>query len=235
MPSGTSIGFPKKVPPPMDQSCVLYYKMDEASGDIKDWSVNNNTGKATDLTYSQTGKFGTACLFNGTTSFVDGGNGASLNFERTDPFTISIWASLISLTGSDDDLISKMDANSPFRGYTLTLATGGVLIFYLINSYSSNCIKVTFDGTYLDSVMRNYVVVYDGSSDAHNIKCYVNGVNTSFVVGYDSLSGTTQTAVNLNIGRRQNSRYLNATIDEVRIYNRALTASEVKQLYMAGR
>lgn len=38
-------GFPKKIPPPIDQSCVGYWKFDEWSNDtIKDFSGSNNTG-----------------------------------------------------------------------------------------------------------------------------------------------------------------------------------------------
>ena len=68
---------------------------------------------------------------------------------------------------------------------------------------------------------------------------YVNGqLSTTltanvwqFVVIADT---TAENARNLDIGRTQDTNYLEGLIDEVRIYNRALGADEVQDLYRLG-
>jgi hypothetical protein len=74
------------------------------------------------------------------------------------------------------------------------------------------------------------VAVYDGTS----MKIYKNGVA---LPGSTSFSGNIGTSsYNVNIGQRvgDNSYRWNGSIDEVKIYNRALSASEILADYNAG-
>jgi hypothetical protein len=60
---------------------------------------------------------------------------------------------------------------------------------------------------------------------------YVNGV----LKGQTPFSGTLkQTAFNVYIGRRTDGLFFNGLIDDVRIYNYALTSEQVKQVYNGG-
>ena len=63
---------------------------------------------------------------------------------------------------------------------------------------------------------------------------YVNG---GLVAGAVEGSDTTPniTAAPAVIGRLDGSRWFKGIIDESRYYNRALTAAEVKQLYLMGK
>ena len=64
------------------------------------------------------------------------------------------------------------------------------------------------------------------TSDASNVmKLYINGVLDS------QLSGTPQTIGNINIGSGVSSYFFNGKIDDIVIYNRALTPAEVTQIY----
>jgi hypothetical protein len=58
-------------------------------------------------------------------------------------------------------------------------------------------------------------------------------------VGSTAASGSITTATgSTNLGRRSYSgaeAYFNGTIDEVRIYNRALSAEEIQLLYTIGK
>jgi hypothetical protein len=57
---------------------------------------------------------------------------------------------------------------------------------------------------------------------------YVNGVQ----VATNSQSGTVSSITSINIGRYSGSGYyVNGLIDDVRVYNRALSASEVAAIY----
>ena len=63
-------------------------------------------------------------------------------------------------------------------------------------------------------------------------RVYLNGV----VDGRANVAGKIAESNNeLRIGRGEPAGYFNGTIDDVRIYNRALSAGEVKQLYNIGK
>lgn len=224
MPTGTTIGFPKKIPPPIDQSCVGYWKLDEASGNIKDWSGNGNTGTAYNLTYSQPGKFGTACSFNGTTSYVDCGTGSSLNMGTND-FTIHVWAKAISdITGRG--IVDRggwgnigyfiSQAYSPANSYYFGVRDSGGYKAVPIGLSS------TFDWTHIVGIKTN-----------NHIEVWKNCVKVAtYDVAIGSLNNPTRS---LLIGKSYDNYYFNGLIDEVRIYNRALSPQEIKRYYMASR
>lgn len=80
-----------------------------------------------------------------------------------------------------------------------------------------------------EGVWYHVVGVYDGS----NMRLYMNGIEE----GIEPESGNllADAAGVTAIGSRGgDTEFLKAKIDDVRIYNRALTAAEVKQLYKLG-
>ena len=48
-------------------------------------------------------------------------------------------------------------------------------------------------------------------------------------------TGTAENASNLNIGSTQDTNYMEGYMDDIRLYNRALSADEIKRLYNMGR
>ena len=65
-------------------------------------------------------------------------------------------------------------------------------------------------------------MTYDGSY----LRAYIDGIET----GNRTVSGSIATGGPTNIGK-YNSYYANASIDEVRVYTRALTPAEIRLLY----
>src|SRR6185295_7336602 len=68
--------------------------------------------------------------------------------------------------------------------------------------------------------------VYDASTRTLNV--YVNGVLNNGVLAGTVPATQVNSSVNVNIGRRTGGFYFNGIIDEVRIYNRALTPAEIQ-------
>ena len=68
--------------------------------------------------------------------------------------------------------------------------------------------------------------VYNAS--ARTLDIYVNGVLDNGVLVGTVPAAQVNSSVNVNIGRRTGGFYFNGIIDEVRIYNRALTQSEIQ-------
>jgi len=69
---------------------------------------------------------------------------------------------------------------------------------------------------------------------------YVNGQVSSIISAgqwqYITVTTTVaENASNLDIGRTQDANYFNGKIDEVRVYNRALSPDEIQKLYNSGR
>lgn len=161
------IGFPKKKPIPIDQSCVGYWKFDEASGDIRDWSGNSNTGTAYNLTYSQPGKFGNACNFNGTTSYVNTGSNASLWFDDSKSFTIEVWIKPTALPYTEQ-IISR---NAAPYDFTIMYGYGSGGLSFLRGSSSH---YIWYDGGFFTLNDWNHMIV---TLNANNNESngYING------------------------------------------------------------
>jgi hypothetical protein len=68
--------------------------------------------------------------------------------------------------------------------------------------------------------------VYDAETGTLDV--YVNGVWDSGVLIGTVPSSNLNSVVNVNIGRRSGGFYFNGVIDDLRIYNRALTQAEVQ-------
>ena len=99
-----------------------------------------------------------------------------------------------------------------------------------INYYSINNTAYTFSKGLTDGVWHHIALTDNGST---GVKLYVDGLN---ITSPTSSSSTTSTNTNLQIGRGRNnggtiSDYTNGSLDQVRIFDRALDGDEVFKLY----
>lgn len=76
------------------------------------------------------------------------------------------------------------------------------------------------------NVWYHVASVYNAA--ARTLDIYVNGVLNNGVLVGTVPSSQVNPSVNVNIGRRSDGLYFNGVIDEVRIYNRTLTAAEIQ-------
>ena len=80
---------------------------------------------------------------------------------------------------------------------------------------------------------NHLVATWDGTTNANGVAVYLNG-NKLFNLTATAAVGLASNA--LKIGTYWNlSYYSNLFLDDLRIYSRALSASEIKSLYTAGR
>lgn len=93
--------------------------------------------------------------------------------------------------------------------------------------------KYIFYGNLVQTGVWYHLVAYVGSSDAKDIKAYVNGVLDTATTPHTGVaySPTTLYIATSNL----TSYWLNCNIATVRCYNRELTASEVRKNYLATR
>ena len=194
---------------------------------LNDKSGNNNHGTLTNGPKWTQGKEGTALDFDGKNDYVAVADSDSLSFgdgSVDGSFTIESWINY--------DLINSFNIAEKYKEYWLTnsnclrlylydFSSGGVL------AKSPGCLSNTYKGQWI-----HLIVTYDGSG-WDGINFYINGKllpggsSAGSVAGYVSMENT---ANHPRIG----STTANGKIDGVKIYNRALSAEEVRYHYNRG-
>jgi hypothetical protein len=203
--------------------------------DISPSATNATLVNSPNFNFNGGGSFG----FNGTNKYANIGNVASLQFERTDPFTISTWIKHL-YTGTGVNIISKQENSGSFTGWGLgTALRSGIsyLEFFLNNgSVPSNSVVVDYPSSYSDGLWMNICVTYDGSSSSSGVVLYRNGVVVTGTVITSSIGITINTSASAQIsGRGGASLVWDGRMGSAIIYNRVLTAAEVLQNYNAQR
>jgi mono/diheme cytochrome c family protein len=205
---------------------LAHYALDETSGEqASDMSEKQPTGTIRGKADWKPGKFGGALNFDGNTH-VDVG-ATSVAFDRNDKFSYGAW---VHPTSNDHmTVLSRMDDAANHRGWDLYLGEGKVFV-HIIHQWEGNAIRVNTKQPIEANKWTHVFATYDGSSKAKGVKIYVNGKAAELDVTHDKLTDTIQTSVALRIGRRSPGAPFKGMIDDVRIYNRALSAAEVQQL-----
>lgn len=208
-------------------SLVAYYKLDESSGNASD-SFGGNTGTVTNITYSA-GKINNCAVFNGTSSDISVPVGVYSLFDGTKSWTISAWVYPTNLTGNHTIFRnSSGDANNGFNSGVSFFSSASNINILRANGGSSVANQST--ATLTINTWNYVTATYDGT----NVSLYINA-GTPFTQA-NAISGVT--AVLGRFGRwveLSTSYYWWAgNIDETAFYNRALTSTEVSQLYNSG-
>lgn len=170
------------------------------------------------------GKFGNAFNCDGR-NWVDAGQLG--DFDQKDGFSYGCW---IKPRGNATGVpIGKMNNGNSFRGYDLYCTNGGVAV-HIINTWPTNAIKVNTKNKLKKDAWQHIFVTYDGSSKAAGIKIYFDGKPQEWTIEQDRLSATIRTKTPFYLGRRSSSSGFNGLIDDVYVFDRALSDSEVQAL-----
>ena len=196
---------------------VGWWKFDEGSGTAAaDSSGNNNTGTLTNGPTWTTGKIGGALSFDGTNDYV-GASVSDSNLATT--LTLSQWV--------------KATSFAEFAGIISNFSDGGMKVF--INSGVTGGFGVGFrkvGGSYAEcfsastqlGVWYHLTVTYNTGA----VNIYINGNLDKTCNGNTTITNNSTFYIGYN---NNNDAYFKGLIDEVRIYNRALSASEVSELF----
>jgi len=208
---------------------VGWWKFDETEGTIAyDSSGNGNDGSLTNGPTWAAGKIGGALSFDGINDYVEV---SSRKWNIENLLSISLWYFNLSSGSStafslgrtlyNDEILFFMDSTT-FRFYTHK--SGGN--WAQLNGVSSN------------SSWSHFVGVLDGGFAENQMKVFLQGtelVKNYTVDGSPALLSDAQDRM-LKIGLRvNNSAHYKGLIDDVRIYDRALSAAEVLDLYQLGQ
>jgi hypothetical protein len=174
------------------------------------------------------GKIGNAVELNGENGFSIPGIG---HFSRVDPFSLSLWIRTPSHAPRFVVLHhSKAPIDAGSRGYELLLEHGRVA-FGLHHMWPRNSLKVVTKRAIPVGEWTHMTVTYDGSSRAAGVRVYLNGDPAKLEIVRDGLfKDITYEGgePNLALGFRfRDNGFKGGQVDELRIYNRALTEWEV--------
>ncbi len=191
-----------------------------ATGTTRDISGRGNSGSLIAMSTSTSvaiGKVGQALKFNGS-NYVSVADVTALHL--TGDVTYSMWAKFNSASASSD-LIDK-----GCNGYSLFFAKGGTnkLQFSQQCHPTAQWAVATFTPTL--GVWYHFV----GTQAGGTTNLYINGVLAGSVVYTPTINST----LPITIGTGLDGNF-NGSIDDVRIYNRALSAGEVVQLYAGAK
>jgi hypothetical protein len=210
---------------------VAHWTFDEGQGTVVNDSAGNNDGTNYGATWA-TGPLAGALSFDHTNDYVAVADDPSLRFSQTSSFTLACWANVE--TGSM--LISKMRGAGQrgVFGYQLQYAGGVKQAFYF--SLESSYVNTVSVGTGVNSAVPGVWYYVTAVYDNKNIKIYLNGeLKGTGIFNYNT--GTTTPDGPLGIGARianglpMNEWYFGGSLDDMRIYNEALSDDSVMQLY----
>ena len=200
-----------------DDSTVATYKLD---GDAGDNSGNGYNGTATNVTYA-TGKFDEAAVFNGTNDYINLGNG--LTSGLTNSFTVSLWLKIDTSPSGNTCAFSFQRT----IWFDMFVPANNILNVRLLNS-SVGSSAVSILNPLVNGTWNNVVFVADKTNSI--VKLYLNGQ----LQGSASWNGTKYNRSQKNVIGSYGTgttAFFPGSVDQVRIFDRALDSGEVTQLY----
>lgn len=165
----------------------------------------------------------------GLAEFGDAGD-----FDHTQAFSVAAWVKLPANDGSGA-ILARMDDGNDYRGWDLWVE-GRRIGMHLIHKWQDDALKVVSKNQVKANEWTHVMVTYDGSQKAAGVKVYFNGVAEGTNVLANGLKSTTRTEVPLKLGQRHNSSPLTGTtVQDIRLYDRALSDGEAGMLAKSTR
>ena len=147
--------------------------------------------------------------------------------ERDQPFTFAAW---LKVPGNGNgSVMARMDVGQAFRGYDFWIQNRAVGT-HIISNWPQNALKVVSAQPLAADKWQHVAVVYDGSSKASGVKIFIDGKLVGNKVEQDTLKDSIATQTPFKIGSRSSGGNFNGEVDELRVYNRALSGSEIQRL-----
>ncbi|MEW6087619.1 MAG: LamG domain-containing protein [bacterium] len=221
-----------------EEGLVAYYPF---NGNADDESGNGNNGivyRAT-LINDRFGNGNSAYNFDGKDNYIRVPNNPNLNISPNG-FTVGLWikAKITQYSGERYyAVIDKSHGGIDLTGWVLQANIDN-------NSYCNGALNglfTFFPGTTIDPCDKSTIACFPekdvrdekwhyitGTYDGQTAKIYFDGVLQNTTIVGNNLPSNTR---DLFIGRWYRGRYFNGIIDDVRIYDYALSESEIQNLY----
>jgi len=219
---------------------VSYWKLDESSGNALDAENSNDGTVVGGVTQGASGKLGTAYSFSGSGQYVDFGDIAAL--DGITKLSAFCWINRGGTLNTSDAILTKWNyaTQGNFGWQTGNLAGDEMSIFIAtsLTDPGSGCRVDTTNANQTTNTFYHVGFVFDGtlSGDSNRLKFYQDGTQLSVSQGAGAVPASLQSpAADFLMGRFIGlGRYYPGTIDEVGVWDKALTSSEITELYNSG-
>lgn len=200
---------------------VAHYRLNETTGPTASDAAGSYSGTLRNGTAWVAGHHAGGASFDGLNDYISLPNISASGSG----FTVAMWVLTDNFQPPDQQFLSKATgASEQEHDWMLGLSSGRRLRFRL-KTGGTTATLTAFSGQLPRRTWYHAAATYDGSL----MRLYVDGTE----VGSTSKSGPISMNANvpLNLGRNPgNSSYMKGVLDDVRIYNRALTPAEIKAL-----
>jgi len=210
--------------PPLADAPVAFYRLDEVSGSTAaDSSGSGNTGTiGGGVSLGSVGALPSSSdsgmTFDGSSGYISVTDSASLAVSKT---SIEAWIKVNSWVSGASIYNRRTTGN--IGGVTLELSNVvGTILFYVYVSGSWNSASASLSA----SAWHHVVGTYDGATQ----RLYVDGVQSGTAGATGSINNPTSPLVQIghNITGTGTAAYFNGVIDELAVYNYALSAGQVR-------
>ena len=193
-------------------------------------NAQDEVGPNNAATYSgigfDVGKVGQAFQFNGQDALLSYAS-PSLNVGTGGGLTIELW---IKPTTLQEQPLVEWNNGTNYGAHLWMFGPPGRLYVNLVDTAGTWHNLVSANGLVIAGQWQHIALTYDKNSGTTNL--YRNGVQ---VATQNLGSFTPQTSYNLWFGRRASENlFYNGGLDEISLYNRALSATDVQAIYNAG-
>jgi hypothetical protein len=204
-----------------------HWKLDDGSGtSVADSSGSAHTGKLINTpTWTSAGRINGALTFGGTNAAVTvPGSGDLANLYLTG-MTIAAWIKPTSAGGGGKGRIAEK------TNWMLTMGSATTLEFGADN-WTTAFARRTSSAAVTLNTWQHVAATWDGSQNGTHIHIYVNGALADGASVNGAGTSVSDASQPLTIGNLQPglNRGFAGTIDDVRVYNRVLTAAEIQAL-----
>jgi hypothetical protein len=206
---------------------IAYYAADGNAND----SVGGHDGTMVNGAGFAAGKFGQAFALNGVDQYVSVPDSPAWNFGNN-PFTISLWANFASLSqlpigNLPNTFIGQDEGGGQQNKWVFYYdAADARLAFHINQPATPNIIFLTSPSPFTPGLGQWHL--YSVTSSGGTYTFYADGVSLGTA---SSPIGIPDVNAPLAIGEAEGQGFPNGRLDDVRIYNRALSASEIAGLH----
>lgn len=213
---------PEPEPTSLKVGLVAHIPLDGNADDISETGLIGTITGAT-VTKDRKGKAGGAFYFDGTNDFILYNQTDKLNFSGAKPYTLSAWVKPDALRESGSSLaISKFDGGVAASWYLGVTKDANIVSYRNVAPWSAAGLSTITVEKYV-----HLLATYDGT----DLKLYVNGVlDGSKPFTTNPNDAKTPVMIGGSHSRGTPTPNFTGSVDEVRIYNRVLEASEIEWL-----
>jgi hypothetical protein len=220
--------------PPCPADMTHYWKLDETTGPPYEDFYGTNDATCTNCPATATGIVNGGQLFDGSNDEVNVDDDDTFDWSNSQSFSIEFWARTTSDCSGNEVIVGRDDGGATPLHWWVGCADwlGDSAVFILIDNDGNQAGEVGHwpqgSSPMNDGLWHHIVAVRDAVEN--EIRLYVDGVGDSssatYSAGFDAPSPTA-----LNVGHLQSGYNYDGTLDEVALYDRALSAAEIQGHY----